>query len=550
MSLHARSDERLLPVETVQVAHAAFPKGNPYLTLRDELGPLYTDQTFAALFAHRGRPAEAPGCLALVTVLQYAEGLSDRQAAEAVRGRIDWKYVLGLELTDPGFDYSVLSEFRTRLIAGGAEQQLLDTLLAGFKAHGLVKARGRQRTDSTHVLAAIRSLNRLEVVGETMRQALNGVAAVAADWLQPRVPVDWFQRYVARFEQYRLPKAETERQALAVAIGVDGYQLLSWATAAEAGPEVRTHPALEVLRQVWVQQYYLQDDQVYWRAADNLPPAERLIQSPYDPEARYSRKRQTAWTGYKVHLTETCDEDLPHLITQVETTVATTPDHALTETIQATLAAHDLLPHEHLLDAGYVDAGLLVFSQAQDVDVIGPVLADTSWQARAKQGFEGSCFAIDWDQQTVTCPRGCTSQIWSESTDTFANPVIHVRFTPADCQACPARPQCTQAAQGPRALKLRARRQHEALQRARQRQTTPEFKKRYAARAGVEGTLSQGTRRLGLRRARYIGHAKIHLQHVLTAAALNLVRLAAWLQDIPRAATRVSPFAALAQAAA
>lgn len=547
MALHARSDEMMLPVETAQVAQAAFPNGNPYLTLRDELGPLYTDQAFAALFARRGRPAEAPGCLAVVTVLQYAEGLSDRQAAEAVRGRIDWKYVLGLELADPGFDYSVLSEFRTRLIAGGAEQQLLDTLLAHCQARGWVKARGRQRTDSTHVLAAIRTLNRLELVGETMRQALNDLAEVGADWLRARVPSEWFQRYAARFEQYRLPKSERERQALAMAIGADGYQLLTWGYQSDAAPEVQTHPALEVLRQVWVQQYYLQDDQVHWRGAANLPAAERLIQSPYDPAARYSRKRQTAWTGYKVHLTETCDEDLPHLITQVETTAATMPDSALTETIQAALTDQDLLPHEHLLDAGYVDAALLVVSQAQGVDVVGPVPADTSWQARAGQGFDVSCFAIDWDRQTLVCPRGRTSQVWSESTDTFANPVIHVRFSRADCQACAARPYCTQAATGPRALKLRSRRQHEALQHARQRQTTPEFKVRYAARAGVEGTLSQGTRRLGLRRARYIGPAKTHLQHVLTATALNLVRLAAWLQDIPRAATRVSPFAALAQ---
>jgi len=550
MSLRPRPDDVTLPEATAQVAHAAFPKGNPYLTLRDELGPIYTDTAFAPLFAPRGRPAEAPGCLALVTVLQYAEGLSDRQAAEAVRGRIDWKYVLGLELTDPGFDYSVLSEFRARLIAGGAEQQLLDTLLAGFKTRGLVKARGRQRTDSTHVLAAIRTLNRLEVVGETMRQALNGLAGVASDWLRARVPSDWSQRYAARFEHYRLPKSESERQALAVAIGADGYQLLTWAYASDAPPDVQTHPALECLRQIWVQQYYLQEAQVHWREADNLPPAERLIQSPYDLDARFSRKRQTEWTGYKVHLTETCDDDLPHLITHVETTSATTPDSALTDTIHAALADKDLLPDEHLLDAGYVDAALLVASQQQGVDLVGPVRADTSWQARAGRGFDVSCFIIDWAQHTLTCPRGRTSHIWSESHDTFDNPVIHVRFAPADCQACPCRSHCTQAADGPRTLKLRPRLQHEALQQARQRQTTTEFKDRYAARAGVEGTVSQGTRSLGLRRSRYIGRAKTHLQHVLTATAMNLARLADWLQDIPRASTRVSPFAALAQAGA
>ena len=169
-----------VPETTAYVARAAFPDGNPYLrSVRDSLGTFYDDERFADLFPDRGQPAETPWRLALVTVLQFAEGLSDRQAADAVRGRIDWKYALGLELTDPGFDFSVLCEFRARLVAGGAERLLLEAMLETCKAHGLVKARTKQRTDSTHVLAAIRTLNRLELVGETLRAALNSLATVA-----------------------------------------------------------------------------------------------------------------------------------------------------------------------------------------------------------------------------------------------------------------------------------------------------------------------------------------------------------------------------------
>ena len=142
----------LIPAETVRVAHAAFPKGTLCMQMRDTLGPLYEDSQFAALFSSTGQPAEAPARLALVLVLQFAEGLSDRQAADAVRGRIDWKYALALELTDPGFDASVLSEFRTRLIQGGAEHLLLEPLLRRLEARDLLKARGTQRTDSTHIL--------------------------------------------------------------------------------------------------------------------------------------------------------------------------------------------------------------------------------------------------------------------------------------------------------------------------------------------------------------------------------------------------------------
>jgi transposase len=545
MSLQTQTD-LTIPEETARVAQAAFPKGNLYLKLRDELGPLYTDSQFAGLFAKRGRPAEAPGRLALVTVFQFMEGLTDRQAADAVRSRIDWKYALALELTDAGFDFSILGDFRARLIDGEAEQQLLDNLLVRFKECGWLKARGRQRTDSTHVLAAVRALNRLECVGETLRHTLNCLAEVAPEWVQAHVPAAWYERYAARFEQFRLPKTEPERHALALTIGADGHQLLTAVYSPDAPSELR-QPAVDILRQVWIQHYYWQDDQLHWREEGNLPPGERLIQSPYDPEARYSRKRQTEWKGYKVHITETCDDDQPHLITHVETTPATTPDSALPDTIHTALADQGLLPREHLLDAGYVDAGQIVTSQDQHgVEIVGPVLADTSWQARAREGFEVACFTLDWEHQTATCPQGRVSRTWAEQLDAYDNPIVYIRFARVDCLACPSRAQCTRGPDNPRTLKLRQRVEHETLQRARQQQTTPEFKQRYAARAGIEGTLSQGTRAFELRQARYIGLVKTHLQHVITAVAINLKRIVDWLCEMPRAATRTSAFAALA----
>ena len=197
-----------VPEETARVARAAFPQGNPYLTLRDELGSIYRDEDFAHLFPDCGQPALSPWRLALVTVMQFRENLSDRGAADAVRARIDWKYALGLELTDPGFDFSVLSEFRTRLIAGGAEELLLNKLLERSRALGLVKARGKQRTDSTHVLASIRVMNRLELVAETFRAALNELATVAPDWLRGVAPPAWYERYSRRIEDSRLPKSK------------------------------------------------------------------------------------------------------------------------------------------------------------------------------------------------------------------------------------------------------------------------------------------------------------------------------------------------------
>jgi transposase len=548
MSLQMKA-ERNVPVETKRVAKAAYPRGNPYLRMRDELETIYTDNIFMDLYSRLGQPAETPWRLALVTVLQFAEGLSDRQAADAVRGRIDWKYLLGLELEDPGFDFSILSEFRGRLIAGQAEERLLDELLEQFRERGLIKMRGKQRTDSTHIQAAIRSMNRLELVGETLRHALNALAKSSPEWLRMRVPPVWYERYGPRFEQSRLPQSETERDNLAIQIGQDGYQLLIWASAPDAPETVQQESGVEILRCVWVQQYYLQGQEISWRQPDNIPPAEHTIESPYDIEARFSQKRQTEWLGYKVHLTETCDEDRPNLITHVETTLSTVQDEQMTNHIHQALAAKNLLPKEHLLDRGYVNTNVLIDSQAQHgVEVIGPVKVDTSWQAQAKKGFDVFCFTIDWEQRKVFCPKGQTSQVWTDNhTDHAGKPRIYVRFAKKDCLACPVRNDCTRSPEGPRTVSFKPRAEFDLLQHARQREHTPEFKERYAKRAGIEGTISQGTRSFNLRRSRYIGQTKTHLQHILVAIAINLARFVNWINQMPRSATRSSPFAALAQ---
>ena len=327
MSLQAQTIPPV-PEATARTAREAFPRGNRYMAMRDELGVFYSDQTFAALFPVRGQPAETPWRLALILVFQYAEGLSDEQAAEAVRSRIDWKYALSLELNDAGFDASVLSEFRSRLVNGGTEQQLLDVMLAQFKAAGYLKGRGRQRTDSTHVLAAVRHLNRLVLVGETVRHALNTLAVAAPAWLKPQLRAEWLESYGMPMDEYRLPKGQAAREALAAQIGADGRALLMAIYADDAPSWLRELPAVETLRQVWLQQYVVVDasEPMRWRSQEEQPPAAELINSPHDVEARYGTKRTTNWLGYKVHLTETCDDDYPHLITHVLTTTATTPD--------------------------------------------------------------------------------------------------------------------------------------------------------------------------------------------------------------------------------
>ena len=542
-----------VPEETARVARAAFRKGNPLLRLRDELGAIFADADFADLFSKLGRPALPPWRLALVTILQFREDLPDRRAAEAVRARIDWKYLLGLELTDPGFDHSALCAFRARLLEGSAEERLLRKLLEACQARGLLKARGRQRTDATHVLASIRVLNRLELVGETLRAALNELATVAPDWLRAAAPEAWYKRYAHRVEDGRLPQATAEREAYARAVGEDGFALLDRLDEPATPEGLGRLPAVELLRQVWARQFVREGGappgggSVRPRGKGDPLPSAEPVESPYDPQARFRTRSGTSWTGYVVHLTETCEDDKVNLLTHALTTVATVHEARCTAAIHQALAGKGLTPGEHLVDAAYLDAELLVRGRKElGIELLGPPRPNPSWQGKVEGGHTIDRFDIDWDEQRVRCPQGKLSSAWSPQLDQAGTSYISVWFRRADCGPCPARPSCTRGKHQARHLKLQPQAEHEALKAARERLATKEGQRRYARRAGIEGTLSQGVRAFGLRRARYRGLAKTHLQHVATAAAINLARVGDWFRTVPRAATRTSRFAALA----
>jgi len=391
--------------------------------VRDKLGEWLSDEQFAGAYGVRGKPGWPPSRLALVTIFQKAGNLTDRQAAEQVRTRIDWKYALGLDLADPGFDHSILSEFRARVAAGGLDQVVLDRLLERLAADGLVGAGGAMRTDSTHVISAVRDLNRLELAGESVRACLEQLAVAAPQVVAQLLDDSWAQRYAARVDTWRMPAATTRKDKLALAYGRDGRILLKAVYAAAASdPDLAFLARLrqvEVLRVVLLQNYLTVTGEqgrevIKRREADveGLPPGRSRIASPYDTDARWGVKRDTFWNGYKIHVTETCDtavtasdgdgdgEDTavapPHLIVNVETTDATVPDNQMTEPVHAHLDQRGLLPGEHLVDSGYPSAELLVSSQADyAITLVTPMLADTSPQARAGAGFDRTAFAID-----------------------------------------------------------------------------------------------------------------------------------------------------------
>lgn len=550
-----RGSGSAVPVETARVAWAASPKGTPAMLMRDRLQDLFVDDDFVGWFPVDGRRGVSPARLALVSVLQYAENLTDRQASRAVACRIDWKYALGMELTEPGFDHSVLSEFRDRLAEGDRADRLLAVMVDRLAEAGLVRARGRQRTDSTHVLAAVRRLSRVELVAETMRAALQALAKVDEVWLANVMPPQWAERYGRSARHERQPTGAAAVRQYVEQVGADGIALLQAVygpTAPVAGPGVA---AVEVLRQVWVQQYwYDESGQLQWReaklsrarksregttrrrssrtAADDDAESARVpwssveVVSPHDPQARFSHKPgKVEWVGYKDHQTETCDEERPNVIVHVVTTPAPEQDVGVVDAIHTALVGQCMAPQEHLLDSGYVTPETVYrASTAHGITIVGPVRQDP--RAVDRPGFAKEDFHVDWQAETVTCPQGTVSPQW-KPTVADGKPRLSVLFRRADCRACSVRQQCTGNVDGKgRHLLLLPEPLQEIQTRTRALQQTPEWKRRYALRAGCEATVSETVHAHGLRHCRYRGLAKTHVQHVLTAAGTNIVRLA------------------------
>jgi transposase len=541
-----------VPEHTRAVARAAFPSGSLPMRLRDELGPVFADEDFLGLFATRGRPGISPAVLMLVTILQFAEHLTDRQAVQAVAGRIDWKYALGLDLGDPGFDNSVLSEFRARLVEHELSRLCFDKILDRCRELGLVKPGGKQRTDSTHVLAAVRDLTHAELAGEAVRALAETLAAVAPDFLAETVDLTvWAKRYGPRACDWNWPRAKAERDALADQFGRDGRDLLTAIFAQRSRPWLRELPQVALLCTVLRHNYLIETgkngSEVMRRRteADGVPPAPVRLASPHDPDARWAAKgKDVFWLGYKLHLTETCEDPdetgRPNLVTNVLTTPGTTPDNSATVPIHQDLAEHGLAPAEHYLDSGYPSMPNLVAARREHgITMITPLLADSSRQARTGNGYSRDDFTIDYDTRTATCPQGQTSAHWNPQVRDGVEK-IHIAFPQRACWTCDAQPACTSSKARQRRITVYPHEIHELQLATRAAQGSKEWRRLYRRRAGIEGTMNQAANSIGLRKARYRGRKKVELEHYLGATAINITRLDAYFTHQPLDHTHTS----------
>jgi transposase len=508
-----------MPEETKRIGRKLLKENDPYRLIGDQLFEQLHEEEYADLYSAEGKPGISPVILAFVSVFQFMEKLVDRQAAQALRMRLDWKYALHLPLEYEGFDFSVLSEFRDRLIEGQAEGRVFEKLVEQIWKLGLLKEHGKQRTDSLAMLTKVRRLCRVETVVETLRLAIVAIVDTDREWSEEIIPPSWEEKYGERFVRQRY--SEKEWKEYEEKIGEEGQWLLKRLEKGSAPAELQNLPEVQVLKTVWAQQFREQAGKMAYTDLKKYD-GHTQIQSPHDPEARYSRKRHFEWVGDKVQVTETDDEGYPHIITDLVATSSNHTDYEELPAIQGRLEQRACKPAEHYVDAGYMSGPNLEHSQKNHIDLIGPLPTVVTPQDLLAEGITQSHFQIDAKNKAVTCPKGYVA-----TNPVPVNNSLSFRFSTATCAVCELRSRCCTGKAG-RTIGISA--YYELTEATRERQKTEAFKKDYHQhRSGVEGSLSALVRGHGLRVGRYIGQKKRNLQAIFTGCAANLKRTARWL---------------------
>jgi transposase len=508
-----------MPEETGRIGKKLLEETDAYRLIGDQLFEEWKEEEVADLYSSEGKPGFSPVILAFVSVFQFMERLADRQAAQALRMRLDWKYALHLPLEDMGFDYSVLSEFRDRLIEGGAENQVFEKLVEQIRGMGLIKERGKQRTDSIAMLVKVRRLSRIEMVVETLRLAVVALVAANREWSEEVIPPSWEQKYGERFVRQRY--SEQEWKEYEANIGNDGQWMLKRLRDGGAPAELQDLPEVQVFSTVWAQQFRKAQGEMVYQELKKYD-GHTQIQTPHDPEARYSRKRRFEWLGDKVQVTETEDEGYPHIITDMVGTNSNQTDYEELPLIQDRLIERQCKPSQHYVDAGYMSGPNLAHSHGLEIDLIGPLPEVVTPQELLPNGITQAQFQMDPKKNVVTCPQGHQARNPSLVVNTLS-----FHFPKKVCLACPLHARCC-TGKGGRTVGMNIH--YDLVQTARTRQKSDTFKKDYHQhRSGIEGSLSALVRGHGMRVSRYIGQKKRNLQAIFTGCAANLKRTANWL---------------------
>jgi len=499
-----------------------FGPANRYRLFREKIWPklLELSPKLHALYCEdNGRPAVDPVLLCGVTLLQFMEKVADRKASEHVVYHLGWKYALDLELDYEGFHSTVLVYFRDRLEEQKAERMIFDGVVKLLIELGLVKKRGKQRLDSTHIVGYVKAMSWLECAMETLRLALEDLEQEVREKKRPEFWERHWGLYVHSKLDWRLSK--TEHDSRYRQCGQDIRELLEWLDRND--PKLTEREAVKLLRRVFDEQFEVVEGKL--EPTSKRPP--RAVQNPHDPDAHYADKRTKQWIGYKVHVVESVDPQQPikkkgepaeHFITEILTTEAAQDEMAgLTETLKREQQHHEITPQAMYADAGYVTENTLTQAEQNGMELLGPTRPDPHKGAYNTDGFH-----VDIDKRQAVCPQGNLSTQCSRIKDNYQGTEYYRIEWASQCDRCPVQKQCTRSEGGRRTLVVGLR--HDLVQRRREQMREAGFSKTMHPRNGIEATHSELVRGHGLRRTKYRGRSRVSLSHYFMGAACNVKR--------------------------
>jgi len=469
--------------------------------------------------AENGRPAIDPVLLCGVTLLQFMEKAADRSASEQVAYHMGWKYALDLELDYEGFHSTVLVYFRDRLEEKEAERLIFDGIVKLLVELGLVKRKGKQRLDSTHILGYVKAMSWLECALETLRLASEDLEQEVGRKKRPEFWDRVWELYVQSKLDWRLGK--TERDSRHRQCGRDMRELLEWLDRNDS--KLSEREAVKLLRRVFDEQFELVEGKL--EPATKRPS--RAVQNPHDPDAHYADKGTKQWVGYKVHVVESVDPQQPikkkgepaeHFITEILTTEAAQDEMAgMAEALKREQEHHEITPQAMYADAGYVTENTLTQAEQNGMELLGPTRPDPH-----KGPYNTGGFHVDIDKRQAVCPQGNLSSQCSRIKDNYQGTEYYRIEWGNQCDRCPVQKQCTRSKSGRRTLVVGLR--HDLVEQRRREMKESGFSKSMHPRNGVEGTHSELVRGHGLRRTKYRGLSRVGLSHYFMGAAYNVKR--------------------------
>jgi hypothetical protein len=521
MSVRAVDGQRSF-YHTEYLAGNLFSPANRYRLFREKIWPklLELGPKVEALYcAENGRPPIDPVLLCGVTLLQFMEKVADRKASEQVVYHLGWKYALDLELDYGGFHPTVMVYFRDRLEEKKAERMMFDGVVDLLIELGLVKRKGKQRLDSTHILGYVKAMSWMECALETLRLGLEDLEPEVERKKRPEFWERLWELYVEGHLDWRLSKTEQANRHRQC--GQDIRDLLEWIDRTE--PKLAQREAVKLLRRVFDEQFEV----VEGKLELIIQRPARAVQNPHDPDAYYADKITKQWTGYKVHVAETVDPQQPikkkgepgeHFITEIFTTEAAQDEMAgLTEVLRRELEHHGILPAAMYTDAGYVTEKTLTQAEQNGIELLGPTRPDPH-----KGAYNSDAFHVDVDKRQAVCPEGKLSTQCSRIKDSYMGTEYYRFEWGNQCDRCPVQKQCTRSKGGRRTLVVGLR--HDLVEQRRREMKQSGFSKSMHPRNGIEGTHSELVRGHAMRRTKYRGLSRVGLSHYFMGAACNVKR--------------------------